>query len=87
VSEGRLFGGIQEFVSFDFYENVLKWAADHRVLNTDLDEYTWGNRMFQFRAGDLYGVISDIEHKFYASYAVKGECESSSSGLKVYKNA
>lgn len=57
------------------------------ILNSDLNEEAWGNRMFHFRAGDLYEVLSGISDKYSASEKVVGECIGDSSGLSVAKNS
>lgn len=82
----RLFGGIQQYMSFDFYQNVIRWAITHQLFDIDLKEETWGNRMFQFFAGDLYEVFSEVQNKYYASEVVKGKCTAGTSGLSVFKN-
>jgi len=33
----RLFGGIQEYISFDLYENVLRWAISNGLLDSKLN--------------------------------------------------
>ena len=81
-----MFGGIQEFISFDFYHNVLRWALENSLLDAELKQDNWGYRMFQFYAGDLYDIISGIQNKFYASEVVKGQCKGSASALEVMKN-
>lgn len=42
--------------------------------------------MFQFFAGDLYEVFSEVHNRFFASEVVKGQCKGKTSGLNVYKN-
>lgn len=48
------YGGLQEFVTYDFYENMLKFAIEQNFLDTDLFRDQWESTMFQFFAGDLY---------------------------------
>lgn len=56
----RVYGGIQEFVTFDVYKNSLKYAIDNGQLDTDLNRKNWESRFFQFYAGDLYEIIPRV---------------------------
>lgn len=42
--------------------------------------------MFQFYAGDLYEVFSNIQSKYYASNPVIGKCNGNPMNLNVKKN-
>jgi hypothetical protein len=53
----RIYGGSQEFVSYSFYQNILKYAVETGHLDTPLNKDLWENRMFQFYAGDLYEIF------------------------------
>ena len=81
-----MFGGIQQFVSYDFYENVLRHAISMNYLNSDLNPDLWTSRMFQFFAGDLYEAIPQVQNKWYASEPVTGNCKATYNGLNVWKN-
>lgn len=63
----RVYGGIQEFITFDVYRNSLRYAIDNGHLDVELDRHSWESRFFQFYAGDLYEVIPRVAHKFLAS--------------------
>lgn len=39
--------------------------------------------MFQFYAGDLYEVFSNVQDRFFASEEATGDCKASNTGLKV----
>jgi hypothetical protein len=65
---------------------VIRWAIENQLFDTDLKEETWSYRMFQFFAGDLYEVFSEVQNRFYASEVVKGQCKGRTSGLNIYKN-
>lgn len=39
--------------------------------------------MFQFYAGDLYEVFSNVENRFFAADEASGNCMANSAGLKV----
>jgi hypothetical protein len=56
----RVYGTSQEFISYDFYENVIRSAASKGYLDGDLTRENWESRMFQFYAGDLYEVLDKI---------------------------
>lgn len=63
----RVYGGIQEFITFDVYKNTLKYAIENGQLDADLNRKNWESRFFQFYAGDLYEVIPRVADKFLAS--------------------
>jgi len=67
-----VFGGVQEFITFDVYRNTLKYAIDNGQLDTLLDRKNWESRFFQFYAGDLYEVIPKVSQRFLASEPVTG---------------
>lgn len=50
----RVFGGVQEFITYDMYKNTLKYAIDNGHLDVELNRNDWESRFFQFYAGDLY---------------------------------
>ena len=79
------YGHNQNMVSYDFYENVLRFAIAERMLNTDLTHDKWGSRMFQFFVGDLYEVFPRLRSKYYASQAVTGNCRAMLKPLSIYK--
>lgn len=56
----QVYGGIQEFITYDVYKNVLKYAIDNGQLDVDLNRRDWESRFFQFYAGDLYEVIPKV---------------------------
>lgn len=63
----KVYGGIQEFITFDVYRNSLKYAIDNGYLDVELDRRNWESKMFQFYAGDLYEVIPKVARNFLAS--------------------
>lgn len=75
ISLLRVYGGIQEFISYDFYENVLKHAISKNYLDSDLNPDLWTSKMFQFYAGDLYEAIPEVQTKWYAAEPVTGNCK------------
>lgn len=81
----RVYGSTQQFISYDFYENVIRYAIDKDLLNTDLNRDSWESRMFQFYAGDLYEVLDKVQDRFFASAPVAGNCKADFTGLKVWK--
>ncbi len=81
----RVYGGVQEFITFDVYRNTLRYAIDGGHLDVDLDRRGWESRFFQFYAGDLYEVIPRVAQKFLASEIVTGSCKTSSRYLNLIK--
>jgi hypothetical protein len=79
----RVYGSSQQFVSLDFYENVIKYAISKNLLDSDLTREDWQSTMFQFFAGDLYEIFPLIQTKYYASEPVAGVCRAGFSGLKI----
>lgn len=63
----RVYGGVQEFITFDVYRNTLKYAIDNGQLDALLDRKNWESRLFQFFAGDLYEVIPKVSQRFLAN--------------------
>jgi hypothetical protein len=63
----RVFGGSQEFISYTFYENVLKFAIKNGQLDTNLNRQSWESRMFQFYAGDLYELFPKVAQTYPAT--------------------
>lgn len=43
--------------------------------------------MFQFFAGDLYSIIPVIATKYYADEVVAGECNATTTNLKLTKSS
>ena len=84
-SPHRVYGSTQQFVSYDFYENVIKYAISKNLLDTDLSREGWESRMFQFYAGDLYEVLDKVQSRFFADKEVTGNCRATFTGLKVWK--
>lgn len=81
----RVYGGVQEFITFDVYKNTLKYAIDNGQLDSVLDRRGWESRFFQFFAGDLYEVIPKVSLRFLANEPVTGECKTSSRNLEMKK--
>ena len=63
----RVYGGVQEFITFDVYRNTLRYAIDRGQIDATLDRKNWESRFFQFYAGDLYEVIPKVSQRFLAS--------------------
>lgn len=55
-----VYGGSQEFISYAFYQNVLKFAIKNGQMDTELNRDNWESRMFQFYAGDLYELFPKV---------------------------
>lgn len=81
----KIYGGIQEFVSFDVFKNSLKYAIDNGYLDIDLTRKNWESRFFQFYAGDLYEVIPKIGETYKANEVVAGLCTTSSRDMTLQK--
>ena len=62
----RIYGGIQEFISYSIFENSVRYAGEKFVFNTTLNRANWESRFFQFYAGDLYEIIPKITELFLA---------------------
>ena len=73
---------MQEFISLDFYQNVLANSIRKGHLHTTLNRQNWESRLFQFFAGDLYEVIPEMQ-QFFATEPISGKCEALTSGLGV----
>lgn len=56
-------------------------------MDTPLTRQLWENRMFQFRAGDLYELFPQVAEKYIAIADVTGQCKASLEKLMVYKSA
>lgn len=67
VSLFRIYGGIQEFLSFSLISNTVRYSYQKGYLDSHLTRRSWESRFFQFYAGDLYEVIPALAQKFYAS--------------------
>lgn len=63
----RVFGGSQEFISYTFYENVLKFGIKNGQLDTNLNRQSWESKMFQFYAGDLYELFPKVAQTYPAT--------------------
>jgi hypothetical protein len=63
----RVYGGSQEFISYTFYENVVKFAIKNGQMDTNLNRPNWESRMFQFYAGDLYELFPKVAQTYIAS--------------------
>lgn len=37
----RVYGHTQEFVSYDFYENMIRYAIENNLLDTNLAREPW----------------------------------------------
>eukprot|EP00178_Gracilaria_changii_P002211 TRINITY_DN13302_c0_g1_i1.p1 TRINITY_DN13302_c0_g1~~TRINITY_DN13302_c0_g1_i1.p1 ORF type:complete len:162 (+),score=5.03 TRINITY_DN13302_c0_g1_i1:682-1167(+) len=80
-----VYGSLQQFVTYDFYENMLRFGIEKGYLDVDLSREQWESTMFQFFVGDLYEVFPKLHTQYYASEKVNGNCKATYSGLKVYK--
>lgn len=81
----RVYGSLQQFVTYDFYENMLRFAIEKGYLDIDLDRENWESTMFQFFVGDLYEIFPKLRTQYFASEKVGGNCKATYSGLGVYK--
>lgn len=69
-----MYGDNQGFVSLDFYENMIRYVAVNKILNTHLNRANWGTSAFHFVAGDLFQVIPQLKARFSASEVISGSC-------------
>jgi hypothetical protein len=81
----RVYGGVQEFITFDVYKNTLRYAIDNGHLDVDLDRHNWESKYFQFFAGDFYEVIPRVAQRFLASDPVTGSCKTSTRNMNIGK--
>ena len=81
----RVYGGSQEFISFTFYENVLKFAIKNGQMDTNFNRANWESRMFQFYAGDLYELFPKVAQTYIASTDVTGDCKADWQNTKLFK--
>jgi hypothetical protein len=81
----RIYGGTQQFVSYDFYEGLIRYAIGKDILNSELTRSNWESRMFQFYAGDLYEILPLLQSRYFASVEVAGTCSPNYNNLKVQK--
>lgn len=81
----RHYGGSQEFVSYTFYENLIRYAIRQKQFDTTLNREGWESRMFQFFAGDLYELFPQVANTFIASTEVVGTCQAADTDIKIYK--
>jgi hypothetical protein len=65
---------MQQYTSFDFYENMLNYAIRKGHLTFELTRDNWGTDKFQFYAGDLFDIIPRLKERYQASEAVSGQC-------------
>ena len=72
-------------LSFILYKNVIRYAIEHKFLDTELTKTNWESRMFQFYAGDLYEAIPKVAQKFLATEEVSGSCKAEPSNITVGK--
>lgn len=70
----RVYGGIQQFISYSIFENLVRYAGEKQVFNSTLGRTHWESRFFQFYAGDLYQVIPRISELYLAMEPVTGQC-------------
>lgn len=70
-------------MTLDFYKNVIQYAIRSNILDVELTRERWQSRMFQFYAGDLYEVFSNVQNRYFAAEEASGNCKASSAGLKV----
>ena len=73
-------------MSFDFYENVIRWGIAEGVFDSELKRENWGNRILQFFAGDLYEVFPLTQSNFYANELVSGNCSANTLGFSILKH-
>lgn len=81
----RVYGSTTQYISYDFYEQVIRYAVTKDYLDSDLARENWSSRMFQFYAGDLYEVLQNVQTRFFASDPVTGNCKATFAGLRVWK--
>lgn len=82
----RVYGNTQQFISLDFYENMIRHAISKNLLDPSLERESWESKMFQFFAGDLYEIFPQLATKYFASEPITGNCKATYSGLKVWKS-
>jgi hypothetical protein len=82
----RVYGHTQQFISYDFYENMIRYAIGKNLLDTSLERGPWESVMFQFFAGDLYEIFPRLQTIYYASEEINGNCKATYTGLKVWKS-
>jgi hypothetical protein len=83
--DSKAYGGSQEFISYTFYENLIRFAMQKGQMDTILNKANWESRMFQFFAGDLYELFPQVAEQFIASTEVVGNCKANASEIKIYK--
>jgi len=82
----RIYGSLQQFVSYDFYENMLRFAIEKGYVDIDLTRENWESTMFQFFVGDLYEIFPKLQNIYYANEKVDGNCKASYKKLDVFKS-
>jgi hypothetical protein len=65
---------MQQYTSFDFYENMLNYAIRKGHLDFELTRENWGTDKFQFTAGELFDIIPRLKERYQASEAGSGQC-------------
>lgn len=83
----KAYGGSQEFISYTFYENLIRYGIKQKVFDTTLNKDGWESKMFQFYAGDLYELFPKVAETFIASTEVTGDCKFSDIDVRLYKAA
>ena len=84
--EFRRFGTSQSFVSSDFYQNMLKYAAEKNFLDFNLTIEYWGTPMMLFYADDLFPIFPQMREKYGKSEKVQGRCRAATQGIEVYQS-
>lgn len=85
--EPKVYGGSQEFISYTFYENLIRYAMKNGQMDTVLNSQNWESRMFQFYAGDLYELFPKVAGTFIANTQVTGDCKANWTDIKIFKAA
>ena len=74
-------------MSFDIYNNTLRYAAEKGFFNTNLNKDNWESRMFQFYAGDLFEVIPQIAEFTLATEKINGLCKTRSDEINLVRGS
>ena len=82
--EFRRFGTSQSFVSSDFYQSMLKYAAEKNFLDYNLTLKYWGTPMMLFFANNLFPIFPQMRENYEKSENVQGRCSAATQGIEVY---
>ncbi len=82
----KVYGGMQDFISFDYYQNMLAYFIYRGYATPSLTSTYWGSKYNQFYAGDFYSILPSLAKRTTANAITYNSCAPNTNTSRIFKN-